>query len=456
MLAATRIGAVLVPVNTFYQADELAWTLRHADVHTLITVPALLGHDYLARLEEAVPGLAGADDAELFLPSAPYLRQICVFGGGDRPWAHAVQRRTSRTALPPDAAELLHAVEEQVHEADHGVIIYTSGSTADPKGIVHTQGVLVRHSRWLAQVHGFVPGDRIFTPNAFFFVGGFVFCLLAPMQLGAAVICEVRFDPGATLDLIERERATIVTGWPHYGPAMAAHESFSRRDLSAIRAGYLFEILPAGAIPLPYTLGMTETCSAHTYWPPGEPLPRGSLGVAVPGVEHRVVDPATKAIVAPGEEGELCVRGATLMVGMYARTREEVFDADGWYHTGDEVHFDADGHLYFHGRLGDVIKTGGANVSPLEVEAALRGIPGVLEAHVVGLPDEQRGQRVAAAIVLDGSEELTGEQLRANLRERLAAYKVPGRYDFFAKLDLPYRATGKIDKRALVARMQAE
>ena len=455
MLAATRIGAVLVPVNTFYQANELAWTLRHADVHTLITVPKLLGHDYLARLEDAVPGLSGADDAELFLPSTPYLRHIRVFGGCNRSWARAVERRISR-ATQPDAAKLLRAVEEQVHAADHGVIIYTSGSTADPKGIVHTQGVLVRHSRWLGQAHGFIPEDRIFTPNAFFFVGGFVFCLLAPMQLGASVICEVRFDPGTTLDLIERERATIVTGWPHYGPAMAAHESFARRDLSAIRAGYLFEILPTGAVPLPYTLGMTETCSAHTFWPPGEPLPRGSLGVAVPGMEHRVVDPETKAPVALGEKGELCVRGPTLMVGMYGRTREEVFDADGWYYTGDEVHFDTDGHLYFHGRLGDVIKTGGANVSPLEVEAALRDIPGVLEAHVVGLPDQLRGQRIAAAVVLDGSEELTGEQLRVNLRERLAAYKVPGRYDFFAKPDLPYRATGKIDKRALVARMQAE
>jgi acyl-coenzyme A synthetase/AMP-(fatty) acid ligase len=199
---------------------------------------------------------------------------------------------------------------------------------------------------------------------------------------------------------------------------------------------------------------MTETCSAHTFWPPGKPLPKGSLGVAVPGVEHRVVNPETKEPVAHGVKGELCVRGSTLMMGMYGRERAEVFDVDGWYHTGDEVHFDEDGHLYFHGRLGDVIKTGGANVSPLEVEAALRAIPGVLEAHVIGLPDEQRGQRVAAAVVLDGTENLTGDQLRENLRERLAAYKVPGRYDFFAKPDLPYRATGKIDKRALVTQMQ--
>ena len=454
MLAVGRIGAVLVPVNTLYQAPELAWTLRHADVHTLLTVPGLLSHDYIARLEDAVPGLAEASGPELRLAAAPYLRQVLVFGHCDRAWCRLVPTPTE----PPDPArgvgrELLAAVEAQVSPSDLGLIIYTSGSTADPKGIVHSQGSLVRHSWWLGQAHGFVPEDRIFTPNAFFFIGGFVFSLLAPMQTGACLICEERFEPGKTLDLIERERATIVTGWPHYGPAMATHESFAKRDLSAIRAGYLFEILPASAMRFPYSLGMSETCSPHTFWPPGQPLPKGSLGIAVPGVEHKVVDPDSGAELPRGTPGELCVRGYTLMQGMVRREREEIFDADGWYHTGDHVTLDAEGHITFHGRLGDVIKTAGANVSPMEVEAALRALPGVLEAHVVGMPDPARGQLVAAAVVPDGSVELAADGLRAELRARLAAYKVPRRVEFFTKPELPYRATGKIDKRALVARM---
>jgi acyl-CoA synthetase (AMP-forming)/AMP-acid ligase II len=446
MLAVGRIGAVLVPVNTLYQAREIAWTLRHADVHTLLTVPGLLSHDYVSRLEEAVPGLAEAPGPDLRLPSAPYLRQIRVFGGCDRSWCR-------HEASQVDDA-LLGAVEAQVKPADEGLVIYTSGSTADPKGIVHTQGALVRHSWWLGQAHGFVPEDRIFTPNAFFFIGGFVFSLLAPMQSGACLVCEERFDPGETLDLIERERATIVTGWPHYGPAMAAHPSYPDRDLSAIRAGYLFEILPSTAIRFPYSLGMSETCSSHTYWPPEKELPKGSLGVAVPGVEHKVVDSESGGELPPGTPGELCVRGYTLMQGMVGREREEVFDADGWYHTGDEVTLDAEGHVRFLGRLSDVIKTSGANVSPMEVEFVLRGVPGVLEAHVVGLADPERGQLVAAAVVPDGSVELDAGRLRTDLREKLAAYKVPRRFEFFAKPDLPYKATGKIDKRALAARME--
>jgi acyl-CoA synthetase (AMP-forming)/AMP-acid ligase II len=447
MLAVGRIGAMLVPVNTLYQAQELGWTLRHADVHTLLTVPELLSHDYIARLEEAVPDLAETTGRDLQLPSTPYLRQIRVFGKSDRPWSRSVDEGAMVDA------DLLRAVEEQVTPADHGLVIYTSGSTAEPKGIVHSQGSLIRHSWWLGQGHGFVPEDRIFTPNAFFFIGGFVFSLLAPMQTGACLVCEKRFDPGETLDLLERERATIVTGWPHYGPAMAAHESFAKRDLSSIRAGYLFEILPPSAIRFPYSLGMSETCSPHTFWPPGKELPKGSLGVAVPGVEHKVVDPESGAVLPPGKPGELCVRGYTLMQGMYRREREEVFDADGWYHTGDEVTLSPDGHVTFHGRLSDVIKTSGANVSPMEVEAALRALPGVLEAHVVGLSDPERGQLVAAAVVPDGTRDLAADDLRSNLRDRLAAYKVPRRFDFYAKPDLPYKATGKIDKRALVAEM---
>jgi acyl-CoA synthetase (AMP-forming)/AMP-acid ligase II len=450
MFAVLRIGAVLVPVNTLYRAQEIGWTLLNADVHTLLTVPSLLSHDYLARLEEAVPGLAAATGPELLLRSSPFLRQIRIFGGSDRVWS-----RPAEPEVEPAIDEaFLAAVEAQVCPADTGLVIYTSGSTADPKGIVHSQGTLVRHSWWLGQAHGFRPDDRIFTPNAFFFIGGFVFSLLAPMQSGACLICEERFDPKETLALIERECATIVTGWPHYGPAMASHESFAERDLSAIRAGYLYEILPPDAVRFAYSLGMSETCSPHTFWPPGKELPEGSLGVAVPGVEHKVIDPETGAARPSGERGELCVRGYTVMQGMVGREREEVFDADGWYRTGDEVTITADGHVYFHGRLSDVIKTAGANVSPLEVEAALRALPGVLEAHVVGLPDPSRGQLVAAAVVPDGSVALESGDLRKALRERLAAYKVPRRFDFFTKPALPYKATGKIDKRALVAQME--
>jgi len=457
MLAAGRIGALLVPVNTFYQANEIAWTLRHADVHTLLTVPRLLSHDYLSRLEEAIPGLRDARGPRLHLADFPYLREIRVLGECDRAWAQA-EPMASEQALasaPGLDAEFLRAVEDQVSASDWNVIIYTSGSTAQPKGIVQSQGSLVRHSWFLGSATGLCADDRFYTPNAFFFIGGYVFSLLAPLQQGVCLLCEERFEPGETLAYIERERATVVSGWAHYGPAMADHASFATRDLGSVRAGYLREILPPGAVELPITLGMSEMCSSHTFWPPGPAKPAGSLGTAAPGVEHKVVEPGSEEPLPPGTRGELCVRGYTLMQGMYKREREEVFGADGWYHTGDAATLDAEGHLYFHGRLGDVIKTGGANVSPQEVEEVLMSQPEVMEAHVVGLPDAERGQRVVAAVVLVDGASLDAETLRERLRARLAAYKVPKRFDFCAKSELPYRATGKIDKRALIERMVA-
>jgi acyl-CoA synthetase (AMP-forming)/AMP-acid ligase II len=457
MLAAGRIGALLIPVNTFYQADEIAWTLQHADVHTLITVPRLLSHDYIARLEEAIPGLRRARAPLLHLAELPYLRQIRVLGECDRAWARVEPAATDQAlaAAPEIDGDFLRAVEDQVSPADWNVIIYTSGSTAQPKGIVQTHGSLVRHSWFLGSATGLSAEDRFYTPNAFFFIGGYVFSLLAPLQQGACLLCEERFEPGATLAYIERERATVVSGWAHYGPAMADHPSFATRDLGSVRAGYLREILPAGAVELPITLGMSEMCSAHSFWPPGRPRPPGSLGTVAPGVEYKIVEPGSELPLPAGTRGELCVRGYTLMQGMYKREREEVLSVDGWYHTGDAATLDADGHLFFHGRLGDMIKTGGANVSPQEVEAVLTGQPEVMEAYVVGLPDAERGQRVAAAVVLVDGARIDAETLSERLRGKLAAYKVPRRFDFCAKSELPYKATGKIDKRALIDQMLA-
>jgi acyl-CoA synthetase (AMP-forming)/AMP-acid ligase II len=457
MLASGRIGALLVPVNTFYQAGEIAWTLRHADVHTLITVPRLLSHDYISRLEEAVPDLRDARGPRLHIANLPYLREIRVLGECDRAWARVEPAATEQAlaASPEIDGAFLRAVEAQVTPADWNVIIYTSGSTAQPKGVVQTQGSLVRHSWFLGSATGLRAEDRFYTPNAFFFIGGYVFSLLAPLQQGVCLLCEERFEPGETLAYIERERATVVSGWAHYGPAMADHASFAKRDLGSVRAGYLREIMPPGAVELPITLGMSEMCSSHSFWPPGRPRPPGSLGTAAPGVEYKIVEPGSEQPLPAGTRGELCVRGHTLMPGMYKREREEVFGADGWYHTGDGATLDVDGHLYFHGRLGDMIKTGGANVSPQEVEAVLMAQPEVMEAHVVGLPDAERGQRVAAAVVLVEGASLDAESLRERLRAKLAAYKVPRRFDFCAKSELPYRATGKIDKRALIERMIA-
>jgi acyl-CoA synthetase (AMP-forming)/AMP-acid ligase II len=461
-LAATRIGAVCVPLNTFYKPRELGFVLRHADVQTLLTASRYLNNDYLERLEVVAPALARQKADALRLRELPHLRSVVVWGEHDRAWARGVRELAAAADADPalDAA-FLAEVESCVSPADPMVIIYSSGSTADPKGAVHSHGAALRHSFNLNHYRDLRPDDRVFSPMPFFWVGGFVFTLLSCMHAGAFMLCEESFEPGETLRLLERERATVAGGWPHYAKAMMDHPSFRERDLSSIRSGNLYAILPRELRPRDpelrsNSLGMTETCGPHTIDRMDVDLPerlRGSFGVAPQGVEHKVVDPATGETLPPGQDGEICVRGYNLMQGLYKVEREDTFDRDGFYHTGDGGHFDAEGRLYFKARLGDLIKTAGANVAPREVEVLLEAFPEVQSAFVVGVPDPVRGQNVAAALVLDSGRELSAAQCRERLRAELSAYKVPRHVFFCAKAELPFTDSGKIDKRRLAAQL---
>lgn len=461
-LAATRIGAILVPLNTFFQQQELAWILRHADIDTLLMVPTFLSHDYLERLEAAAPGLARATGAPLRIPSLPCLRRVIVFGPCDRAWAEpaaALEDESQHGRLDAGIDEaFLAAVEETVFPADAMILLYSSGSTAVPKGAVHTHGAIVRHSHNLVSQRDITSLDVIWSPMPFFWVGGFVFSFLGGMHRGATMVVEEAFEPEKTLRFLERERVTIAAGWPHFGKALADHPTRRDRDLSALRAGNLPGVLPPDVVhPDPElrtnALGMTETCGPHTWWP--EPiLPealRGSFGTSVSGVEHKVIDPETGETLPPGVFGEICVRGYNLMQGLYKVEREETFEADGFYRTGDGGFFDENGVLYFKGRLGEMIKTGGANVTPSEVEAVMLAFPEVKAAYVVGIPDPERGQSVAAAVVLESNASVEPEVLRARVKERLSAYKVPKHLFIEPDGTLPFTDTGKIDKRRLGA-----
>lgn len=460
-LSAARIGAVAVPLNTFSKTRELGWMLRHADIAVLLTAASLGSIDFLAQLEEIDPALGGQAPARLLSARLPHLRHVFSFGD-TRKWTRPAE---SLAEGPSDARfddALLRAVEAEVAASDPMLILYSSGSTADPKGAIHAQGSVLRHSRRLGAIRGVTTDDRIWSPMPFFWVGGIVFSLLGSMHAGACLLTESVFEPGATLRLLERERATAAVGWPHFGKLLVEHPDRPKRDLSALRAGNLPVLLPPEVCPAdpelrPNGLGMTETCGPHTYT--GEqPLPeslRGCFGRAIPGVEHEIVDPETGAALANGEVGEICVRGDSLMLGLYKRERSETFDADGWYHTGDAGLFDTDGRLFFKGRLGEMIKTAGANVTPSEVESVLMGFAEVKAAFVVGVADATRGENVAAAVVPEPGAAIDVATLRARVKAQLAAYKVP-RHVFLAELTaLPFTDSGKIEKRKLRALLEA-
>ncbi|MFM7143692.1 MAG: class I adenylate-forming enzyme family protein [Alphaproteobacteria bacterium] len=462
-LAAARIGAVVVPVNTFFRARELGWVLRHCDARVLLSTRSFRGHDYAARMLEIAPDLArpaGDGSASLRAAALPQLRAVFLDDPEGHGWAGSLEeleRRGERLATASGSS--LRDAEDDVTPADRAVVIYTSGSTAEPRGAIHTHGTIVRHAFNVNACagRGLGPEDRVWSPMPFFWVGGLVVSFLGAMHAGACLLCEEAFDAERTLDLLERERATLAAGWPHYGKAMASHPSFPSRDLSSLRAG-MVEILPTARRPVDPTqrtnsLGMTETCGPHTFGREDDPPAtlRGSFGRAIDGVEHKVSDPETGEALPPGAEGEICVRGYSVMQGFHKVERERTFDRDGFYRTGDGGRIDADGFLWFTGRLGDMIKTAGANVAPSEVEAILASFAEIKEAHVVGVPDPARGQNVAAAVVLAPGRSLDAKTLRERLRGELAAYKVPREVVFLEAGDLPFTDSGKIDKRRLRA-----
>ena len=463
-LAVARIGAVFVPVNTFLQTRELGWTIRHADLTHLVAHPAFLDHDYLERLEAALPGLADQRaDRLLFVPAAPFLRAVHVWGASDRPWSRGNEAEiVAAGARAGVDDELLAQVQECVVPADPLVIVYSSGSTAEPKGAIHTQGTVVRHSCNLQSGYPMSPDDVVFSSMPFFWIGGLITTLFATLHLGATLVTLSSFDAGTALDLIEQERATIATGWPQQGKTMSEHPSYPSRDLSSVVRTSMPDLVPPERRPPEVnstSLGMTEMCSSHTLWDQYDPLPeqrRGTFGRSLPGLSHKVVDPDTLDEVPTGVDGELWVRGYSLMQGLQRREREDVFEPDGWYRSGDAGHFDDDGWFYFTGRLGEMIKTpGGANVTPAEVEAALTAYPDVLEAYVTGIPAEGGGELVVGAVVPRGDASLDGDELRARLKQDLSAYKVPRYLWVCAKAELPFLESGKIKKQELARELAA-
>ncbi|MEO3757036.1 class I adenylate-forming enzyme family protein [Mycobacterium sp. B14F4] len=427
MLAAARIGAVVIPVSTFATAAELHDQLGHADVQILLATASFRSHDYRPRLA----GLTGL----------PLMRHILV-----------------DTEPVESAGEaLLAALENDVEPSDVLAIIYTSGSTSVPKGVVHTHASLLDHQVVLNEIRGLSGRDKLFCNSPFFWVGGFAFSILAVLLAGATLVCSNATDAGKTLDLIEAEKPTMTNGFVAGIAHLANHPSLPRRDLSSLRRGNLYPIMAPDVRPtdpeLRHTmLGMTESGSVITISEDESDQPehrRGSFGRPAPGFDTKVVDPDSGMAVAAGAVGELCVRGPFMMQRYYKRSREECFDADGWFHTGDLVRTDAEGYVYFVGRRGAMIKTAGANVAPGEVERAIAKVTGGTVAHVVGLPDAQRGQLVAAVIVQDADAPFDESALREKLATELSSYKIPRRFAVLP--EVPVMSSGKVDTARLRA-----
>jgi acyl-CoA synthetase (AMP-forming)/AMP-acid ligase II len=464
-MAVARIGAVAVTLPTLAKPAEIHKIALHADLHMLFAATRYLHHDYVERISEAFPGVA-ASRSPYRLPDIPYLREVWFWGDGVPAWA----RRVDLSQGSAVEAALLAAAEAQVHPSDPAGIIYTSGSTAEPKGVIHSQGSFVRQGMKLAASFRYRTGERIYAAMPFFWVGGIMSTVMCIMAVGGAMLSTEKTG-AEMLDFLEREKVTAVVAWPHQLRALAAEPSFKTRDWSHMRSGQLFEALPVDKRPadsglmLP-PLGMTETSAVYTVLQRNTPEDqRGSVGPLQRGVEARMVDGETGEVIAlygdgqtdtdsGGRSGVIHVRSDVMMQGMVKREHADVFTPDGWYNTFDVMEFRR-GHLHYRSRADDLIKSAGANVSPGEVEAVLLKMPQIAAAHVAGVPDEVRGSVVGAVIVTQPGAELDAETVRREASKSLASYKVPRVILFADVADLPRLPSSKVDRKG-VSKMLAE
>lgn len=459
-LALSRIGAHSALLSPFGKPPELAYALRHADVHAVVTGTRAGGVDAAGLLAAAVPGLADhRSGTPLLTESHPYLRRVWWFGD-DRPqWADDPD-----AGGPVDAGPLA-AVEAEIAPSDPLLTSYTSGTTADPKAVMHSHGAILRQAAKLAVRRKFVEDDVVYTPMPFFWVGGVCYALLSCATEGMLLCTSARFDAGQALDLMEEGRATHVACWPQAAENMVAHPSWPERDLSHLKAGPALlrgpEFAGVAIDQREQSLGMTETCGPHTFsFDADAILPesmRGSFGSPLENMEHRIVDPETLEPLPDGEIGELLIRGECLMLGFHKRERQDTFLPDGWYRTGDLCSW-RDDRLFFHGRGGDTIKTAGFNVAPAEVERVIDAVPGVMHVVVMGLPDPVRDQVVGAVVALRPDSDATADTLAATVKEQISTYKVPTVWCLVDEAGYPMGPTGKVDRnraRALLEGAQA-
>jgi len=447
--AAGSIGAVVVPVSTFAPSDERDYILRHSDAAVLVTQASLFNHHFVDELLDSHPELARGVPGQLQSVAFPFLRRIVSLDPATPETVEHWDDVIARAAEVPE--DLLDAAMAQVHPRDPGLIIYTSGTSANPKGVLHSNGTPVIQSwRW-GKAMGLTPDDKLLSKFPYFWSAGLTMTLGGPLSAGATVITIESFDAGTALEIMEREQVTAVQSMPETYNEIVEHPDFRTRDLSALT-------LAVGAEPLYAALpdrawravtngyGLTETFTLCTWAEPEETGGefRTVHGRPLPGIDLRIVDGETSEELPTGDLGEIAVKGVTFMLGYYKGYGEEYLDRNGYFRTGDSGYLDENGILHWGGRLTGMIKTAGANVSPVEIESKLSLWGRLKLATVVPVPHPLLGEAVVLCATCHDDDSVSADEILAHLKTVLASYKVPKRVVFVDEHDLPHTATEKV------------
>ncbi|PYN81130.1 MAG: AMP-binding protein [Candidatus Rokuibacteriota bacterium] len=452
MFAVLKIGAILVAVNTRLRTDDVAYILGQSDSSVLIIAERSGPVDYLGMVKELAPSLRHGQPNEARFPR---LRRVISLG--DAAGAETLPWTAVQEAGDTVDEALFGARAEAVDPDATAFFMYTSGTTGFPKGAMHDHAI-VRNLIDRAFRMAITPADAIMMYLPLFHLFGFSDGVLMSMVTGARQVLTETFDPDESLALVEQERATVLHGFDiHFKELMEAHERFPR-DVSSVRTGILASGM-SSSVPIARKArkvlgrflsgyGMSEfgVGAALSALDSTEEQCTEASGFPAPGYEIRVVDPQTGRDQPPGVPGEILVRSYMTMQGYYGKPEETALaiDGDGWVHSGDMGVIRADGHLRFMGRYKDMLKIGGENVDPMEVEAFLMSHAGIDLAAVVSFPDSRLSEVGVAFVKCHAGCSLTDVEVLSHCKGRIASFKIP-RHVVFVD-DFPMTSSGKIQK----------
>ncbi|MEJ5153389.1 AMP-binding protein [Comamonas sp. MYb396] len=460
-LATAHVGIILVNINPAYRTSELAYALNKVQCKALFVMERFKTSDYLGMVRALAPELETQASAALQIEALPDLRLVVWIDVAGQGQEQAGMQRFSRFIASGDAADPQVAqIGATLTPYDPINIQFTSGTTGFPKGATLTHRNIVNNGYFIGEAMKLSEEDRLCIPVPLYHCFGMVLGNMACMTHGAAMVYpNDGFDALTVLETVQAERCTGLHGVPTMFIAELDHPRFAEFDLSSLRTGIMagspcpIEVMKRvvsqmhlSEITIAY--GMTETSPVSCQSSTDTPLDRrvSTVGKVHPHLEVKIVSPETGETVAPGQSGELCTRGYSVMHGYWgdeAKTREAI-DGDGWMHTGDLATMDADGYVNIVGRIKDMVIRGGENIYPREIEEFLYTHPQVQDVQVVGVPDSRFGEELCAWVIVKAGQSLDAEALRSYCKGRVAHYKVP-RYIEFVEA-FPMTVTGKIQK----------
>ena len=457
MFATAKIGAILVTVNTNYKKFELEYLLKQSDTMTLIMSGGTKENSYVDHIYAICPELTDTRPGKLESKKLPCLKNVIFLDEEKNPG----MLNWSDVEAAAEKVSEDERIARQKETDPHDVInmMYTSGTTGFPKGVMLTHFNLVNNGKSIGSYMRFSEKDRLCIPVPLFHCFGCVLGVMASVTNDAAMVVVDHFNPEKVMNVIDTERCTAVHGVPTMFIAMLGHKDFEKFDFSSLRTGIMagspcpIEVMKSvmdrmNMKEITIVYGQTESSPGITQTRTDDPLTLrvSTVGRAYPNVEAKIVDPETGADLPPGTVGEIVTRGYHVMKGYYKmpEATTQAIDPQGWLHTGDLGVMDENGYYKITGRLKDMIIRGGENIYPREIEEFLYTHPNIKDVQVVGVPDVKYGEEVLACVILNEGANETEESLIAYVKDGLSKFKSP-RYVRFVD-EFPMTASGKIQK----------